>query len=91
MHHPDEELTQAHLDKLIEVSLILDMHDGKEPREKMLYFMEDGRVLKVNEEDLMLRRRKELERVLFLFKIRNAACARWQKKIKDSVKSSRML
>ena len=38
LHHPDEELTQAHLDNLIAISLILDMHDGKEAREKMIYF-----------------------------------------------------
>ena len=90
LHHPDEELTQAHLDKLIAVSLILDMHDGREPKEKMLYFMEDGRVLKVNEVDLMLRSGKELEYVLFMFKVRNAACARWEKKMKDVVTLQKM-
>ena len=85
LHKVDEELTQAHLDKLVSVSLILDMHDGREPKEKMLYFMEDGRVLKVNEDDLMLRSGKELEYVLFLFKIKNDACARWKKKMEDVI------
>ena len=36
LHNLDEKLTQAHLDKLISVSLIVDMHDGAEPKEKML-------------------------------------------------------
>ena len=86
IHDLDEELTQAHLDKLIAVSLIEDMHDGREPRQKMLYFMEDGRVLKINEEDLMVRTRRELEHVLFLFKVEDAASERWEKKIKDAIK-----
>ena len=85
IHDLDEELTHAHLDKLISVSLIEDMHDEREPKQKMLYFMEDGRVLKINEEDLMIRTRRELEHVLFLFRIENAACRRWEKKIKDAI------
>ena len=85
IHSLDEELTQAHLDKLIAVSLIEDMYDGKEPREKMMYFMEDGRVLKVNEGDLMIRTRKELEHVLYLFNIKNAACEKWERGIRHSI------
>ena len=47
--------------------------------------MKDGKVLQINETDLMLRSGKELEHVLFLFKVRNSTCARWKKKIKASI------
>ena len=35
-----DEISQKHLDKLISVQLIVDMHDGVEPKVKMLYFCE---------------------------------------------------
>ena len=85
IHNLDEELTQAHLDKLIAVSLIEDLFDGKEPKQKMLYFMKDGRVLKVSEEDLLIRTRKELEHVLYLLNIENAACEKWERRIRQSI------
>ena len=39
----DESLSQEHLDRLMCVSLIMDQMDGSEDKEKMIYFLEDGR------------------------------------------------
>ena len=47
--------------------------------------MEDGRVLKINEENLMIRTRRELEHVLFFFNIENAACEKWERRIRQSI------
>ena len=85
LHKLDEELTQAHLDKLIAVSLVLDTFDGKEPKEKMLYFLEDGKVLILSEEELLVRHKRELLHVLHLFRVKDDICAKWQKKIKTAV------
>jgi hemerythrin superfamily protein len=43
------------------------MHDGDKPKEKMLYFLKDGTVHKLTEQDLLLKNWKELEYVNYLF------------------------
>ena len=55
--------------------------DGNEDKEKMIYFLEDGRNYKINENELMQKNWKELEHVLFMFKEKNAVCSRWKKRI----------
>ena len=39
-----EEVSQKHLDELISVQLVVDMHDGTTTKVKMLYFLRNGRV-----------------------------------------------
>ena len=77
----DESLSQEHLDRLMSVSLIMDQMDGNEDKEKMIYFLEDGRNYKINEIELIQKNWKELEHVLFMFKEKNAVCSRWKKRI----------
>ena len=77
----DESLSQEHLDRLMSISLIIDQMDGNEDKEKMIYFLEDGRNYKINENELMQKNWKELEHVLFMFKEKNAVCSRWKKRI----------
>ena len=77
----DESLSQEHLDRLMCVSLIMDQMDGSEDKEKMIYFLEDGRNYKINEIELIQKNWKELEHVLFMFKEKNAVCSRWKKRI----------
>ena len=77
----DESLSQEHLDRLMSVSLIVDQMDGNEDKEKMIYFLEDGRNYKINENELMQKNWKELEHVLFMFKEKNVVCSRWKKRI----------
>ena len=77
----DESLSQEHLDRLMCVSLIMDQMDGNTDKEKMIYFLEDGRNYKINEIELMQKNWKELEHVLFMFKEKNAVCSRWKKRI----------
>ena len=39
-----EEISQKNLDELISVQLVVDMHDGTDPKVKMLYFLKEGKV-----------------------------------------------
>ena len=38
-----EEISQKNLDELISVQLIVDLHDGTDPKVKMLYFLKNGK------------------------------------------------
>ena len=44
-----EKVSQKHLDELIYVQLVVDMHDGSTPKVKMLYFLRNGRVFILSE------------------------------------------
>ena len=77
----DESLSQEHLDRLMCVSLIMDQMDGNADKEKMIYFLEDGLNYKLNEIELMQKKWKELEHVLFLFKEKDDVCSRWKKRM----------
>ena len=39
-----EQISQKNLDELISVQLIVDLHDGTDPKVKMLYFLKNGTV-----------------------------------------------
>ena len=54
-----DEILQKHLVKLISVLLIFNMHDGVEPKVKMLYFLKNGTVVMLSEHETFA---KELER-----------------------------
>ena len=77
----DESLSQEHLDRLISVNLIMDQMDGRSDKEKMIYFLEDGQNIKINEMELMQKNWKELEHVMFLFKEKNSVCRRWKRRM----------
>ena len=40
-----DKISKKHLDELISVQLVVDIHDGTEPKVKMLYFLRNGKVL----------------------------------------------
>ena len=65
--------------------MVLDTFDGKELKEKMAYFPKNGKVLFVNEEELLVRHKKELMHVLHLLRVSNDVCAKWEKKIRAAV------
>lgn len=48
----DEEPSQKHLDKLISVQQVIDTFYGSEPKEMLVYFLEDGRNFKLSDVDL---------------------------------------
>lgn len=45
-------LSHKHLDRLVFVQLVLDLFDGKYPKEKMVYFLENRRTYKLSAQDL---------------------------------------
>ena len=49
-----EEISQKNLDELISVQLIVDLHDGTDPKVKMLYFLKNEKVCVLSEQDLAL-------------------------------------
>ena len=77
----DESLSQEHLDRLMSFSLIMDQMDGNADKEKMIYFLEDGLNYKLNKIELMQKSWKELEHVLFMFKVKNDVCSWWKKRM----------
>ena len=54
-----EQISQKNLDELISVQLVVDLHDGTDPKVKMLYFLKGGKVFTLSELELSL---KTLER-----------------------------
>ena len=50
-----EEISQKHLDELISVQLVVDMHDGTTPKVKMLYFLRNGKIFMLSEQELALK------------------------------------
>ncbi|KAK1360238.1 hypothetical protein POM88_044712 [Heracleum sosnowskyi] len=65
---PGVGVTQENLDKLESVQLI--HHKGLR-KDFLLYFMADGRVYRIGENDIHLKMAEELEYVLYLLKVRN--------------------
>ena len=59
----------------------MDQMDGNADKEKMIYFLEDGLNYKLNEIELMQKNWKELEHVLFMFKVKNVVCSRGKKRM----------
>ena len=80
-----EEISQKHLDELISVQLVVDMHDGTDPKVKMLYFLRNGKVSILSEQDLALKHWKELEYVIYLFDPKDSECKRWIESIKKNI------
>ena len=80
-----EEISQKHLDELISVQLIVDMHDGTTPKVKMLYFLRNGKVFMLSKQELALKHLKELEHVLYLLNPKDEECKRWAESIKRSI------
>ena len=80
-----EEISQKNLDELISVQLIVDLHDGTDPKVKMLYFLKNGKVCVLSEQDLALKHWKELEHVLYLLNPKDRECKRWAESIQRNI------
>ena len=80
-----EEISQKNLDELISVQLIVDLHDGTDPKVKMLYFLKNGKVCVMSEQDLALKHWKELEHVLYLLNPKDRECKRWVESIQRNI------
>ena len=50
-----EEVSQKHFDELISVQLVVDMHEGTTPKVKMLYFLRNGRIYILSEQEVALK------------------------------------
>ena len=84
-----EEVSQKHLDELIFVQLVVDMHDGTDPKVKMLYFLREGKVFILSEQELALKHWKELEHVLYLLNPKDRECKRWAESIKRNIQEKK--
>ena len=80
-----EEISQKNLDELISVQLIVDLHDGTDPKIKMLYFLKNGKVCVLSEQDLALKHWKELEHVLYLLNPKDREYKRWVESIQRNI------
>ncbi|KAL8115431.1 hypothetical protein AgCh_022066 [Apium graveolens] len=74
-----------HLDNLIIVYIVKDTFNGVAPKEKLLYFLEDGRVMKLSEEDLAHNSSKELKYVLYLINGEDDTTTKWVKTLEGAI------
>ena len=84
-----EEISQKNLDELISVQLVVDLHDGTDPKVKMLYFLKKGKVFTLSEQELSLKHWKELEHVLYLLNPKDRECKRWAESIKRNIQEKK--
>lgn len=80
-----EVLSQKHLNKLISVQVIVDLFDGDGTKQKLVYFLEDGKVFKVSETNVLLKTWKELQYVLYLLTVKNETTRKWSRYIKKTI------
>ncbi|KAK1391689.1 hypothetical protein POM88_010745 [Heracleum sosnowskyi] len=85
---PGVGVTQENLDKLESVQMIY--HRGLK-KEFLLYFMADGRVYRIEEDDIHLKFWEELEYVLYLLKIKNRNTHNASLVLKDRMMKSKVL
>ncbi|KAK1388202.1 hypothetical protein POM88_016380 [Heracleum sosnowskyi] len=81
-------VSQESLDKLESVQMVY--HRGLK-KEVLLYFMSDGRVYRIGENDIQLKLWEELEYVLYLLKIKNKSTHDAALVIKDRMMKSKVL
>lgn len=70
------------MDKLISMQHELDTFDNSKPKEKFVYFLEDGRTFNLSNVDLLNKSCKELEYVIYLLEEKNEVTKNWVKSIK---------
>lgn len=49
-----DQVTQKHLDKIVSVQIVVDVHDRSKPKEQMLYFLKDGPMHKLTKQNLLI-------------------------------------
>ena len=68
---------------------MVDLHDGTDPKVKMLYFLKEEKVLTLSEQELALKHWKELENVLYLLNPKDRECKRWAESIKRNIQEKK--
>jgi len=91
LDHPGDFLSQKHLDKLEYVYLVKDTFTGDGDTDVLLYFLADGRVLKLREVDILRRQANELLYVLYLFNGESEAAKGWRKSIQTTISQKQKL
>lgn len=85
---PKKGITQSNLDKQESTQLV--KWKGEEKYE-LLYFLTDGKVHRVKEQNLYLKLDEELEYVLYIFRIRNQATFRYTNLIRDILDNRKLV
>ena len=89
---PLEDVTQKHLDKVISVQVVLDVHDKHNVKENLILFLEDGRTYQMSESDVLNKLLKELQFFHDLLEVKSDITRRWSnfilKTIKDKARIS---
>ena len=85
---PGVGVTQENLDKLVSVQMV---YDKAIKKEFLLYFMADGRVYRISEEDTHLKLWEELEYVLYLLKVKNRSTYDASRVLKDRMLKAKAL
>ncbi|KAL8116520.1 hypothetical protein AgCh_022872 [Apium graveolens] len=68
---PLEDVTQKHLDKVISVQVVLDVHDKHNVKENLILFLEDGRIYQMSESDVLNKSLKELQFFHYLLEVKS--------------------
>ncbi|KAK1384160.1 hypothetical protein POM88_021895 [Heracleum sosnowskyi] len=80
-----DKITQRHLDKLISVQMVYDIHDGNMPKEKLVYFLKDGSTFVLTELDVSMKNLEELRYVQYMLVPKDDLCIKWRRKIQSSI------
>ena len=82
-------MTQKDLDRIESAQILIDTHDGPEDKEKIVIFLESGRVYRISEADLLIKSLKELEHIHYMLEIKNEASRRWSDRMKRTIQEKR--
>lgn len=85
-HKPLEEVTRKHLDKVISAQIVMDTYDGNEDKEIIVLFLEDGRVYRLSESDVLNKSLKKLQHMYYLLELKSEATRRWLNFLKKTIK-----
>ncbi|KAK1380754.1 hypothetical protein POM88_027498 [Heracleum sosnowskyi] len=79
-------LTSENLNKLLDVDIVIDCHDGFDKKEKLMYFMKDGSVKILFIQDLLMKTTQELKYVHYLSRLKNQMCKVWSDMVLSTIR-----
>ncbi|KAL8148092.1 hypothetical protein AgCh_005437 [Apium graveolens] len=74
---PGQEITVDHLNRLEAVKIIIDKHNGLEPKEKIMLMLQEDQVQVLSYDELMMMSTKELKYNNYLLMVENQASQDW--------------
>ncbi|KAL8109985.1 hypothetical protein AgCh_025915 [Apium graveolens] len=80
-----ENVKLEYLQKIIYIHIVLDLFETNKTKEKMLYFLESRKRLKISQDQMRDKPWQELEYVIPLLKVINFTTARWSAYLKDLI------